>query len=166
MGYPPYGESPIRCGKKGCPWRGYETSLRAVRAPEDPDRLDHVCPVCGEIGYFFMTKKEIAAWQLKKTKENIMEKIDRKFQLLAVNPVNGKIYTEEDAMVFCAKDAALPAALKAYGDECQRIGANPEHLESVALLIARVEQYQQRIESRVPDTVGDEIQRCIHGIDF
>lgn len=161
MGYPPYGVAPVRCGKKGCPWRGYETEMRAVRVPEDPDRLDHVCPICGEDGYFFMTKKEIAAWQSEKNKEDVVGKIDRKFELLAVNPVTGKIYTEDNAMVFCAKDKAVPAALKAYRTECERIGANPEHILSVSLLIERVEQYQLVIESRVPDTVGDEIRRCI-----
>ena len=70
-----------------------------------------------------------------------MEVIDRKFKLLAVNPVTGKIYTEENAMVFCAKDAALPATLQAYLVECARIGANPEHLQSVGLLIERVAGY-------------------------
>lgn len=97
-----------------------------------------------------------------------MEIIDRKFQLLAVNPVNGKIYTEANAMVFCAKDAALPAALKAYRQECLRIGANPEHVESVGLLIERVEQYQCEVQSRVPDTVGMEIEitRCLDGVGY
>lgn len=90
--------------------------------------------------------------------------IDRKFKLLAVNPVTGKIYTEENAMVFCAKDKALPAALQAYLVECARIGANPDHLKSVGLLIDRVVEYQREIESRVPDTVGDEIPRCIDGV--
>lgn len=95
-----------------------------------------------------------------------MRIIDRKFQLLAVNPVNGKTYTEDNAMVLCAKDKAVPAALRAYLVECERLGANPEHLESVGLLIERVEDYQRRVESRVPDTVGDEIPRCISGIYF
>ena len=95
-----------------------------------------------------------------------MDVIDRKFKLLAVNPVTGKIYTEENAMVFCAKDKAVPAALKAYREECVRYGANPEHIESVGLLIERVELYQRMVETRVPDTVGDEIPRCIDGVGF
>ncbi|MHB1183368.1 MAG: hypothetical protein ACYC4A_01530 [Desulfobulbia bacterium] len=94
-----------------------------------------------------------------------MDRIDRKFKLLAVNPVTGKIYTEENAMVFCAKDAALPAALQAYLVECARIGANPEHLQSVGLLIERVVAYQREVQSRVPDTVGLEITRCLDGVD-
>jgi hypothetical protein len=90
-----------------------------------------------------------------------MEKIDRKFQILAVNPVNGKVYTDENALLLCAKDKAVPAALRAYKEECERIGANPEHVESVGLLLGRVEEYQAEVESRVPDTVGDEIPRCL-----
>ena len=95
-----------------------------------------------------------------------MEVIDRKFKLLAVNPVTGKIYTEENAMVFCAKDAALPATLQAYLVECARIGANPEHLQSVGLLIERVVAYQREVQSRVPDTVGLEITRCLDGVGY
>lgn len=90
--------------------------------------------------------------------------IDRKFKILAVNPVNGKIYTEENALLLCAKDKAVPAALKAYREECIRIGANPMHVESVGLLLRRVEQFQAENESRVTDTVGDEIPRCLDGI--
>lgn len=94
-----------------------------------------------------------------------MEVIDRKFQILAVNPVNGHCYTEQDSLLLCAKDRAVPAALKAYKAECIRIGANQEHVQSIELLIGRVEQYQREIESRIPDTVGAEIQRCLHGVE-
>lgn len=90
--------------------------------------------------------------------------IDRKFKILAVNPVNGKIYTEEDSLLLCAKDAAVPAALLAYADECARLGANPEHTASVYLLHSRVVDFQKNAGGgRVPDTIGAEIPRCIHG---
>lgn len=90
--------------------------------------------------------------------------IDRKFKILAVNPVNGKTYTEDTALLLCAKDAAVPAALAAYANECSRIGANPEHIESVWLLHDRVVDYQKTIGgSRIPDTVGAEIPRCLRG---
>jgi len=92
-----------------------------------------------------------------------MEKIDRKFRILAVNPVNGKVYDESNALLLCAKDKAVPAALIAYRNECERIGANLEHIESVNLLLERVFRYQATVEKRVPDTIGDEIPRCIRG---
>lgn len=43
-----------------------------------------------------------------------MTVIDRKFKIQAVNPVNGNAYTEADALLLCAKDKAVPAALRAY----------------------------------------------------
>lgn len=93
-----------------------------------------------------------------------MEKIDRKFRILAVNPVNGKIYTEADSLLLCAKDAAVPAALAAYAEKCEELGANPEHVESVWLLHDRVLDFQKNAGGgRVPDTVGAEIPRCLHG---
>ena len=93
-----------------------------------------------------------------------METIDRKFRILAVNPINGKIYTEKNAILLCAKDMAVPAALKAYRESASRLGANGAHLNSVDLLIQRVDEFQRTIESRVPDTVGEEIPRCIDGV--
>ncbi|MCX5828741.1 MAG: hypothetical protein NTV58_12200 [Deltaproteobacteria bacterium] len=94
-----------------------------------------------------------------------MEIIDRKFEILAVNPVNGHFYTEQNSLLLCAKDRAVPAALEAYKAECIKIGANQEHIQSIELLIGRVEQYQRKIACRIPDTVGDEIQRCLHGVE-
>ena len=91
--------------------------------------------------------------------------IDRKFKILAVNPVNKNIYTEADSILFCAKDRALPAALLSYRDECIKIGASSDHLNSIMLMRDRVIQYQNTIEKKVPDTEGLEIERCIGGID-
>jgi hypothetical protein len=90
--------------------------------------------------------------------------IDRKFKINAQNPVNGNTYTEKNALILCAKDKAVPVALKAYQEECVRLGANPEHVESIGLLIERVDAFQKENGSRVPDTVGGEIERCIDGI--
>jgi len=93
-----------------------------------------------------------------------MTTIDRKFRILAFNPVNGKVYTEKNAILLCAKDSAVPAALRAYREAASMLGANGAHLNSVDLLIHRVDEYQRTIECRVPDTVGEEIPRCIDGV--
>lgn len=93
-----------------------------------------------------------------------METIDRKFKLLAVNPISHKIYDSTNALLLCAKDKAVPVALKAYRKECKRIGSNSEHLVSIGLLIERVEYFQKMVISKIPDTIGDEIRRCIDGI--
>jgi len=93
--------------------------------------------------------------------------IDRKFKFVAVNPCKGNYYTEENAVLFVAKDRALIPALLAYVAECKTIGANAEHIESVDLLIDRVREYQRNIECAIPDTdTPCEIDRCIGGKDL
>jgi len=91
--------------------------------------------------------------------------IDRKFKILAVNPCNGKIYTDNEGVFFCAKDIAfLEGALPAYREKCKEIGCDSNHLESIDLLINRVKLFQDKIESKIPDTNEEcEIERCIGG---
>ena len=90
--------------------------------------------------------------------------IDRKFIIIAVNPVNGKVYGETTSLLLCAKDAAVPDALETYGASSERRGSNSAHVESVGLLRERVLDYQTKIGGgRVPDTVGDELPRCLYG---
>ena len=90
--------------------------------------------------------------------------IDRKFIFKAVNPCNGKEYTEENALILCAKDKAVVSALETYAKTCAEIGANPEHIGSIGLLIDRVKEYQRNVEMKIPDTIGEcEIARCIDG---
>jgi hypothetical protein len=89
--------------------------------------------------------------------------IDRKFIINAKNPINGNTYTQKDSLLLCAKDKAVPVALKAYQKECVRLNANPEHIESIGLLIGRVEAFQKELGSKLPDTVGEEIERCVIG---
>lgn len=90
--------------------------------------------------------------------------IDRKYQINAINPCSGNTHTEQDAVLFLAKDRALPAALETYRQESERLGANPAHLESIDLLIGRVKEYQDKVESKVPDTdLPCEIRRCVDG---
>jgi len=92
--------------------------------------------------------------------------IDRKFRILAVNPCKAdSVYTENEGVFFCAHDAALIPAIKAYREECVKLRCNPEHIESINLLIERVSEYQDNIKSKTPDTDTDcEIDRCLGGI--
>lgn len=88
--------------------------------------------------------------------------IDRKYRIAAVNPVSGAAHSEADSVLFLAKDKALPNTLRAYFAECTALGAHSEHLESISLLIERVELYQKHIEAKVPDTNRPaEIKRCL-----
>lgn len=90
--------------------------------------------------------------------------IDWKYKIQAQNPCSGNTHTEEDSILFLAKDRAVPAMLRAYLAECERLGTGPAHLEAVRLLLGRVERYQQGVESKVPDTdLPCEIARCTQG---
>lgn len=90
--------------------------------------------------------------------------IDRKYQIRALNPCSGNTHDEHDSILFLAKDKAVPAMLRAYLKESEKLGANPAHLESIGLLIGRVEQYQREVEAKIPDTdLPCEIRRCVDG---
>lgn len=91
--------------------------------------------------------------------------IDRKYKILAINPVSGGIHTEDDAIIFLAKDKALIPTLETYIEECELLGCEDSHLDGLNLLIERVEAYQRNVYSKVPDTDRPgEIDRCIKGI--
>jgi hypothetical protein len=92
------------------------------------------------------------------------EVIDRKFEFVAVNPCKGNVYTQRDAIVFCAKDEALIPTLMCYRAACSHLGCDASHLESIDLLMDRVSEYQRKMQCKVPDTETDcEIDRCIGG---
>jgi len=91
--------------------------------------------------------------------------IDRKYKIQATNPCSGSTHDESDSILFLAKDRAVPAMLRAYRTECERLGSNPAHIESISLLIDRVEAYHGETESKVPDTdLPCEIARCVNGV--
>ena len=89
--------------------------------------------------------------------------IDRKFKILAINPCNGKIYTEENAVLFVAKDKALPDALFAYRRACEDLKCDDAHIESIGLLIERVVEFQVEICEKPDTDTPCEIDRCIGG---
>lgn len=90
--------------------------------------------------------------------------IDRKYQIRALNPCSGNTHDEHDSILFLAKDKAVPAMLRAYLKESEKLGANPAHLESIGLLLDRVEHYQREVEVKIPDTdLPCEIRRCVDG---
>jgi hypothetical protein len=67
MSLPAYGTAPIRCGKRKCQWKGYETDLAQVPHKTIKSATQSACPSCGCNGYMFMTEREIAAWERSKT---------------------------------------------------------------------------------------------------
>ena len=91
--------------------------------------------------------------------------IDRKYKIIAFNPCSGNIHTEEDAILFPAQDLAVLPMLETYVEECNLLGCEDSHLESLNLLIGRIEEYQKKVKAKIADTnTPCEIERCIKGI--
>lgn len=90
--------------------------------------------------------------------------VDRKYRFIGFNATNGKVYTEDNAMLFAAKDQALPDTLRFYRAKCEALGCERAHLDALDLLIGRVEAYQRDVQSKVPDTSAEEQVRTVHGI--
>lgn len=101
----------------------------------------------------------------KNLKELVDDDIDRKYIINAINPCSGNTHSHKDAVLFLAKDKAfLEGALPGYRQRCLELNANPAHIESIDLLIMRVKEYQERTESKTPDTdLPCEIRRCVDG---
>ena len=92
-------------------------------------------------------------------------KIDWKYKIHAINPCSKNEHTEEDSILFLAKDRAVPVMLRAYLSECERLKVNQAHLDTVQLLIKRVDDYQRDVNVKTPDTdLPCEIDRCVRGI--
>jgi hypothetical protein len=90
--------------------------------------------------------------------------IDRKFKFVATNPCKGNVYTEANAVLFAAKDKALPHTIREYIKKCKLLRCGKEHIESMELLLERIILFQETDECRIPDTDTDcEIDRCIGG---
>jgi hypothetical protein len=89
------------------------------------------------------------------------ESIDKKFTILAVNPITGSIHTDASALLLCAKDKATPAALAAYLNACIDLGAGDDQVNSVKKLIERVEQFQLNNPTTVADVSAQESQKLL-----
>jgi hypothetical protein len=63
---PDFGTEPIRCSKRSCKLKGYETEMKQVQHPTISIAKQNVCPACGNDSYYFMTPREIAAWERAK----------------------------------------------------------------------------------------------------
>ncbi len=82
--------------------------------------------------------------------------IDDKFKIKAVNPFNGNEYTDANALLLCAKDAAVPAALDAYVKKCLSLGCESNHIKELRALQQRVLDFQKVQGNRAPDTLEGE----------
>jgi hypothetical protein len=89
--------------------------------------------------------------------------IDRKFKFLAVNPSNGKVYTENEGVVFLVKDNLFLPMLKEYHllvCATSIEGADSDEAKSILLMIERAYAWRQNHpdQLKLPDITG-EIER-------
>lgn len=92
--------------------------------------------------------------------------IDTKFTFVAICREHNHEHTQDDGMVFLAKDKALPKTLRHYLSICQSMGADARQIQAVKALIKRVDQYQldHPNQVKVADVDDTEIGRAIaHG---
>ena len=68
--------------------------------------------------------------------------IDRKFLIYAKSRSSDTVYTEQNAIVFLARDIALPAALREYLRECRALKCDQMQLGSIEVLYSRVIAFQ------------------------
>lgn len=73
---------------------------------------------------------------------HIGEAIDRKFIIRATCVEHDHDYDDNHAVLMLAKDKAVPATLRFYRQECERLGAAAPQLRGIDLLIERVDRYQ------------------------
>lgn len=86
-------------------------------------------------------------------------KLDGKFHGIIVKNKDGSIVPQDQWIVFLAKDMALLAGLRAYMDECHRIGASVEQMRAISALIRRVKDWQavNAHLMKIPDVEEGEI---------
>ena len=71
-------------------------------------------------------------------------RVDWEFLISAQHVTKGVTHTEEDSVLFLAKDKLLPQVLMYYRDLCITESVGGAQIKGVELLIARVEEYQRK----------------------
>jgi hypothetical protein len=89
--------------------------------------------------------------------------IDRKFNINAISRNSGKAYSHQNAVLFLAKDKAFALTLPTYLEKCREVGAGPDQIRAVELLIERVNLYQSACpgEVKVPDVDPIKESQCL-----
>lgn len=89
-----------------------------------------------------------------------MKVLDGKFHGVVVKNKDGSVVTPDQWIVFLAKDNALPATLQFYEQECRRLNAGSEQIQSVSRLRERLRQWRVDNQSKckVADTEPGETE--------
>ena len=86
-------------------------------------------------------------------------KLDKKFTGQVFKVKDGSVVPHDQWLVFLAKDNAFPATVAFYRQECERLGADAEHLASVDRMIERLTKWRADNPHRlkVPDAKGEKL---------
>lgn len=86
-----------------------------------------------------------------------LEKLDAKCSGVIFKVKNGTIVTDDQYMVFLAKDNAFAAILPMYRAKCVELGADQEHIAVVDRTILRLGLWRAANASacKVPDAKGE-----------
>lgn len=86
-------------------------------------------------------------------------KLDAKFSGVIFKVKDGTIVPDDQYMVFLTKDRAFLPTLKFYRAECERIGADEEHLAAVDRTIERavIWRLHNAEKMKVPDAKGERL---------
>jgi hypothetical protein len=88
-----------------------------------------------------------------------MQKLDAKFSGVIFKIKDGSIVTDDEYVVFLAKDAAFWNTLNFYYEECKRLGADKEQLAAVSRMLERLRTWRDANHNRikVPDAKGERL---------
>ena len=87
------------------------------------------------------------------------DKLDAKFSGVIFKVKDGSIVSDDEYMVFLAKDNAFPDTLEFYHRKCIELGADQEHVAAVWRTIQRLKAWRQQNQDRlkVPDAKGEKL---------
>jgi hypothetical protein len=88
-----------------------------------------------------------------------MVKLDAKFSGVIFKIKDGSIVTDDEYVVFLAKDTAFYETLPTYRRKCIELGADQEQIDAVDRMIGRATDWRQDNPDRckVPDAKGEKL---------
>lgn len=106
-----------------------------------------------------MATRKKAPKPVNKVKHNAPVKLDAKFYAAVTKVKDGTSVPDDQWMIFLAKDDAFPATLVFYYEECQRLGADIEQLESIERTMRRLDEWRKANpdKCKVPDARGEKL---------
>lgn len=88
-----------------------------------------------------------------------MNKLDAKFSGVIFKIKDGTIVSDDEYVVFLAKDTAFANTLPAYRAECVKLGADQEQIAAVDRMALRLKDWRKAYPDRlkVPDAKGEKL---------